>query len=50
MIAVARSATHASHGWPWKATQGLRGAGTAQRKAHIEQISAIDTLRILGTM
>src|SRR6266404_6030147 len=26
-------ATHASHGWPWKATQGLRGAGTAQRNA-----------------
>ncbi len=41
MIAVARGATHASHGWPLKATQGLRGAGTAQRNAHIEQISAI---------
>src|SRR6266849_6402412 len=26
-------ATHASHGWPWKATQGLRVAGTAQRNA-----------------
>src|SRR5260221_3522094 len=26
-------ATHASHGWPWMATQGLRGAGTAQRNA-----------------
>src|SRR6266404_9314943 len=28
-------ATHASHGWPWKATQGLRGAGTAQRNAAV---------------
>ena len=23
-------ATHASRGWPWMATPGLRGAGTAQ--------------------
>src|SRR5712671_1817277 len=28
-------ATHASHGWPWMATQGLRGAGTAQRNAAV---------------
>src|ERR1700722_3571751 len=26
-------ATHASHGWPWMATQGLRVAGIAQRNA-----------------
>ena len=26
-----RGATHASHGWPWLATPGLRTAGTAQR-------------------
>jgi hypothetical protein len=24
-------ATHASRGWPWMATPGLRAAGTAQR-------------------
>ena len=49
MGAVTRGATHASHEWPW-ATQGLRAAGTAKRNAHVEQISAIDTLRIVGTM
>jgi hypothetical protein len=26
-------ATHASRGWPWMVTQGLRAAGTAQRNA-----------------
>jgi hypothetical protein len=41
MIAVARGATHASHEWLWMATLGLRAAGTAQRNAHIEQISTI---------
>jgi len=29
--AASKGATHASHGWPWMATQGLRVAGTAQR-------------------
>jgi len=26
-------AMHASHGWPWMATQGLREVGNAQRNA-----------------
>ena len=29
----ARGATHASHGWPWMDTPGLREAGIAQRNA-----------------
>ncbi len=28
---VAMGETHASREWPWMATPGLRGAGTAQR-------------------
>src|SRR6266403_339023 len=31
---VAMGATHALRGWPWMDTQGLRGAGTAQRNGH----------------
>ncbi|MGO9513996.1 MAG: hypothetical protein ACLP2F_10185, partial [Steroidobacteraceae bacterium] len=27
--AASTGATHASRGWPWMATQGLRAAGTA---------------------
>jgi hypothetical protein len=50
MIAVARGGTHASRGRPWMVAQGLRAAGTAKRNAHVEQISAIDTLRIVGAM
>jgi hypothetical protein len=29
--AAAKGETHASNGWPWKATLGLRAAGTAKR-------------------
>src|SRR2546430_218747 len=29
--AASSGATHASRGWPWMVTLGLRGAGTAQR-------------------
>jgi len=27
-----RGATHASHGWPWMATQGLRAAPSTNRR------------------
>jgi len=32
-----QGATHASHGWPWMDTPGLRAAGTAQRNARIQR-------------
>jgi hypothetical protein len=30
-----QGATHASRGWPWMATLGLRAAGTAQRNVFL---------------
>jgi len=44
-------ATHASRGWPWMATQGLREAGTAQRNgftAFPEMPPPIETLLPIG--
>jgi hypothetical protein len=43
-------ATHASHGWPWMATQGLRGAGTAQRNASHRADFCDRFTRIVDTM
>jgi len=40
MAIARRGATHASRGWPRKATQGLRVAGTAQRNAPSDQRGA----------
>ena len=34
-----QGATHASHGYPWMDTPGLRGAGTAQRNARIQRFN-----------
>ena len=33
-----QGATHASHGWPWMDTPGLRGAETGQRNVRIQRL------------